>query len=193
MASEVDICNLALSHLGDEATVASISPPEGSAQSAHCARFYPMARDTVLESHDWSFATKRITLAETGTAPGNWLYSYSLPADCLRPIAVLAPGASNDNSEDYIREGDYIYCNTATATLRYVAFITDTTKFTPALVNAISFLLALYLNGPITKGEKVLEQKCQGMFGAWLAMAKNADSNAQQVTSDYKASWMVNR
>lgn len=27
MASEIDICNLALAHLGDTATIASLSPP----------------------------------------------------------------------------------------------------------------------------------------------------------------------
>ena len=45
MASVADICNMALGHLGDSATVASIDPPEGSAQAEHCARFYPMVRD----------------------------------------------------------------------------------------------------------------------------------------------------
>ena len=59
MASDVEICNLALSHLGDTATVASIDPPEGSAQAEHCARFYPIARDALLEKHDWSWATRR--------------------------------------------------------------------------------------------------------------------------------------
>ena len=48
MPSEVDICNLALGHLGDSATVATIDPPEGSAQAEHCARFYPIARDARL-------------------------------------------------------------------------------------------------------------------------------------------------
>lgn len=51
MASEVDICNLALARLGDNATVASIDPPEGSAQAEHCARFYAIARDSLLEMH----------------------------------------------------------------------------------------------------------------------------------------------
>ena len=59
MASEVDICNLALSHLGDTATIASLDPPEGSAQAEHCARFYPIARDSLLEMHAWGFATSR--------------------------------------------------------------------------------------------------------------------------------------
>ena len=36
MASDVQICNIALAHLGDTATVASINPPEGSAQAEHC-------------------------------------------------------------------------------------------------------------------------------------------------------------
>ena len=51
MASVVDICNQALSHLGDSATVASIDPPEGSAQAEHCARFYPAALAALLEMH----------------------------------------------------------------------------------------------------------------------------------------------
>jgi hypothetical protein len=63
VASEVDICNLALGHIGDSATVSSINPPEGSAQAEHCSRFYPIARDSLLEMHNWGFATKRTNLA----------------------------------------------------------------------------------------------------------------------------------
>ena len=63
MSSVIDICNLALSHLGDTATVASIDPPEGSAQAEHCSRFYPVARDAMLELFNWKFATRRATLA----------------------------------------------------------------------------------------------------------------------------------
>ena len=35
MSSVVDICNIALSRLGDRATVTSIDPPEGSAQALY--------------------------------------------------------------------------------------------------------------------------------------------------------------
>ena len=34
MASVVDLCNLSLARLGDEANVVSIEPPDGSAQAA---------------------------------------------------------------------------------------------------------------------------------------------------------------
>ncbi len=101
MASVVDICNLALAHLGDEATVSSIDPPEGSAQAEHCARFYPIARDTVLEAHDWNFASTRGVLALVGSAWPSWAYCYELPTGCVRAISVLPPGALNDYSVGY--------------------------------------------------------------------------------------------
>ena len=59
MSSVVDICNIALSRLGDRATVTSIDPPEGSAQADHCRRFYPIALKTILATYNWSFATTR--------------------------------------------------------------------------------------------------------------------------------------
>lgn len=97
MASDVDIVNLALSRLGDDATVTSLDPPEGSAQAEHCAQFYPIARDSLLELHNWNFATRRIVLAAV-TLPDNagFLYAYSAPSDCIQIIAILPPD-STDN------------------------------------------------------------------------------------------------
>lgn len=97
MSSEVDICNLALGYLGDTATVASISPPEQSAQAQHCARFYPIARDSLQEMHTWGFCTKRVTLAAFATSEASeWDYAYASPSDMLNAIAVLPPDANDD-------------------------------------------------------------------------------------------------
>ena len=98
MASAVDICNLALGHLGDEATVSSIDPPEGSAQAEHCARFYPIARDAALEAHNWNFATTRVSLPEVDMRWTTWAYCYILPTDCVKVISVLPPDALDDYS-----------------------------------------------------------------------------------------------
>lgn len=98
MASEVDICNLALAHLGDTATVSSLYPPEGSAQAEHCARFYPIARDSLLEMHMWNFATTRANLAMLTATMPEWTYVYAAPNDMLNAIAVLPPEASDDYS-----------------------------------------------------------------------------------------------
>jgi hypothetical protein len=98
MASVVDICNLALAHLGDNATIASIDPPEGSAQAEHCQRFYPIARDTLLEMHSWSFSTKRAYGAEVENTWSMWEYAYAMPNDASDIIAVIPPEARDDYS-----------------------------------------------------------------------------------------------
>ena len=96
MASEVEICNLALAHLGDDATVASISPPEGSPQAEHCQRFYPVARDMLLQSAQWSFASRRISLAQVTMPYTMWKYAYAAPSDMMVAVSVLPPQAEND-------------------------------------------------------------------------------------------------
>ena len=70
MASAVDICNEALSHLGDSATVSSIDPPEGSAQAEHCARFYDSTLQSLSELHNWKFALRRTSLAQVNNQIG---------------------------------------------------------------------------------------------------------------------------
>lgn len=101
MASVIDIVNLSLSFLGDTATVSSIDPPEGSAQAEHCARFYPLARDSLLEMHTWGFSTKRIQLAMLTSGWPEWTYCYAQPTDALNLLAVLPPEATDDYSQRF--------------------------------------------------------------------------------------------
>lgn len=101
MASVVDICNLALSNLGDSAIVVSIDPPDGSAQAEHCARFYPIARNTMLEMATWSFATKRVTLAQVTNPSTTWLYAYAMPSQVVNVLSVLPSDATDDYSQTF--------------------------------------------------------------------------------------------
>lgn len=102
MASEVDIANLALAYLGDTATLSSLNPPEGSAQADHCHRFYPVARDTLLQMHNWNFASKRIALSQVTNPWTNWKYAYGYPSDCLDAVAILPPDAEDDYSTRFV-------------------------------------------------------------------------------------------
>lgn len=98
MVSEVDISNLALGYLGDSANVSSLNPPD-SVQAEHCQRFYPLARDALLNMHHWGFATKRVQpaqIAVPAAAAGMWLYAYISPSDCLTIQRVYDPSASDD-------------------------------------------------------------------------------------------------
>jgi hypothetical protein len=221
MASEVDICNLALGHLGDKATVSSIDPPEGSAQATHCARFYPIARDVTLESHEWGFATVRANLALlTDTPPPGWLYVYAAPNDCRNIIDLIDPNApcfnplpesglhwQDDvyNPEPIAYElesrGDgtgLIYTNLAGAQVRYVRSVTDTTRFSAQFIDAVAWLLAAYLAGPVVKGDTGAAMARQMMSGymSSLAAAKSNDANNRRrstAQSQRQASWIANR
>lgn len=107
--SEIDIGNLALSFLGDEATVTGIAPPEGSAQAEHVAQFYPYARDTLLEMHVWPFATRRGALTLRDETVNGWTYSYDRPSNCLKMFAVLPSNAPDDYSLGYMYGSDVRY------------------------------------------------------------------------------------
>lgn len=222
MASETDICNIALSHLGDVANVSSIDPPEGSAQAQHCARFYPIARDALLELHPWSFITKRITLPLLDDSLEQWQYVYQAPSDALTLLAILAPDADNDYSQDlpvpYTQVGivntgqgiytpqqfevetlqdgtQVIYTNQENAILRYTVKVTDTTKFPPLFTSALTHLLAAYLAGPVLKGEvgRVESKGQMGMFQGWLAKATVADAGQQNIRVKQSTPWMAGR
>lgn len=101
--SEVDIGNLALSFLGDEATVTGLTPPDGSEQAEHLARFYPFARDMVLEA--FPFFTRRGALALRTDSYNGWQYAYDRPSNCLKFLAVLPPQAADEYSLGYMQLG----------------------------------------------------------------------------------------
>lgn len=152
MANAVDICNLALSHLGSDAVVTSISPPDGSVEAGRCAQFYPLARKVMLSSTNWSFATKRVALAEVANPSNVWLFAYAQPADCLKPINIFKLGAEEEDTADYEIEDGIILTNESGAVLKYIRDVTDTTKYISPFVSALSWMLASYLAGPTIKG-----------------------------------------
>lgn len=213
MASDVDICNLALSHLGDEATVSAIAPSDGSQQADYCAQFYPIARDQLLGMHAWSFATKRIALAllNTDEIPDTWQYAYAAPSGALQVISVLQPGSTDSftvfdqsnplfgqptqpgdlDAQPFVQEvlqdgSKVIFTNVSEATARYVGSVTDTAKFTPLFVTALARLLAAYLAGPIVKGETGMKvaQAQYGIFAKVEApLAMAMDHRGQRVNA----------
>lgn len=68
MTTQIDICNLALGKLGDEAVVSSVTPPYQSMQAQYCALFYPQALQVLLTKHDWAFATVTAALTQAATS-----------------------------------------------------------------------------------------------------------------------------
>ena len=201
MSSVVDLCNLALSRLGDSATVASIDPPEGSAQADHCSRFYPIARDSLLEMHDWKFATRRAPLSELTVDSFNWAHAYAEPNGALRIISVLdATQSAEDESQPYAAESGedgaaLIYTNLQNATARYVARVTDTTKFSPLFADALAWLLASHIAGPLIKGTagQAAAKACYTNFNLVFSYAKVSDANQRKSDPTHTPGWIADR
>lgn len=202
MPSIVQICNMALSHIGSEARVASLSPPDGSAEAGYCAAFYDQARTEMIEAGQWNFALKRATLAEVTNASTTWAYAYALPSDCLRALRILRPGVGltvftedqveyspNDgDTAEFTIEGDVAYTNEPEAVLLYLRDVTDPNSFTPGFTGALSYMLAAYLAGPIIKGSEGLRvadgmrERATAMGGAAAAANANAAGGTNEFT-----------
>lgn len=174
MASEVDICNMALAHYGGIGQVASIDPPDGSVEAGRCARFYPIARRELLDAGSWTWAKKRTLLAQVTNPSTVWTYAYQLPSDCMNARRVLqqqfvqADPAfwpytqaitydqlvffEDRGSADFQIEGTTLLTHEPQAVLLYTIDVIDTGRYSPAFVTALSYLLASYLVGPTIKG-----------------------------------------
>lgn len=169
MASVVEICNLALSHLGKSGVVTAINPPDGTREADYCKQFYPVARDELLERHDWRFATRRTTLEELAENPQEalWGYAYGRPNLAIRILAVLLPESTDDTeTQKFVEETNedgsgILYTHVEDAQVRYIWKQEDTAKYTPLFTIALSWKLAQYLAGPLTKDPKIIQACAQ--------------------------------
>ncbi len=198
MASDVDICNLALLRLGTRSSIASLS--EGSTEANACAMAYPIIRDDVLCQHPWGFATRRNALAELGKAPLPWWHRYAYPTDCLKARTILrAPGdrmlvrfevsGDQDESGNPMR---VILTNRGGAVLIYTAAITTAALFDAPFIEALAWMMAAELAIALT-GDKGIAQACAQTGAAALANAKARDANESPEIHEHLPDWVAAR
>lgn len=139
MSSEVDICNRALSKIGENTIIALT---EDSKAARLCNLFYNDTRDMLLRKHPWNFAIKRVELAKLTTSPVFGFDSeFQLPSDCLR---VMFTNLQGDN-RDFRIEGRKLLTDASSVKIEYIARIEDTTQFDSIFIDALSNQLAAEL------------------------------------------------
>jgi hypothetical protein len=198
---------MALSHIGSEARVSSISPPDGSVEAGHCADFYDQARTELLEPGNWNFALKRVLLAQTTNLSTAWAYAYVKPSDCQRALRVLRPNVTvtvftqdivsahtdDHDSAAFDIEGEVLYSNEPDAVLIYTRDVVDTNRFPASFTSALSYLLSAYLAGPIIKGNEgvrvsdAMRQRAMALADVSATSAANASSAENSLTSSIVA------
>ena len=173
MPSAVDVCNLGLAHLGSDAQVASIDPPDGSAEAGHCARFWPLVRTETMDAGAWSFARARVLLTPVANVSKSWVFAYAVPSDMLNALRILKTLVLLDygffptygfvsrdeiavfnerGSANFDIEGSTIFTNEPNAVLLYARDVIDLSRYSPTCIAAMGYFMASYLSGPLING-----------------------------------------
>lgn len=187
MATKADICNLALSTLGDSATVTAIDSPDGSPQAGHCARFYPIALRQLMEEADRSFLTRRQRLAALSSLDEetySWKFGFSVPSNCVRIIKLEAVHFRERRTIDYELEMDpsnasrLILCNEESPVLSFVALNDNPSIYPTYFINALVPLLASMLVGPLKQADasSTESRNLLALYQQALSLAKTADA-----------------
>lgn len=191
MSSVVEICNLALGHLGKD-DISSID--EATTEARACKKFYQITLDTTLQVYPWSFAKTTVALAEIANTKSNkWLHAYTRPSDCLKLLMV-----TDESMADYMPSGDgiiqgahkhevegqVIFCDLKVAYLVYTKKVTDPGLFPPTFVDAIAAALAARCAMPITRDIKTRNDAII-MSRSALGTAMEADANETRETHDH--------
>jgi len=167
MASEVDICNLALQRLGAK-SISSLT--EDSTRARECNRVYTHARDTEMRSHPWNFARARASLAASTTVPAfGPAFQYPLPADFLR----LLP--SRDQGTLQIEGGNILTSDTAPLEIIYIRRVTDPNAFDQGFVDLLAARIARDIAEKVTQANNKIQ--------AAQAAYKEAKADARKVNA----------
>lgn len=144
-ATSVSICSNALLLLGDQPISAL---DEDTDRALLASNLYESTRDSVLRSHPWNCAVKRVVLAPDTEAPVSAYYDaqFTLPADWLRTLQVGEDGYE----VDYKVESGKILSSGTSLALRYVWRNETESTWDAMLVTAMELAMAEKMAYPIT-------------------------------------------
>lgn len=156
MYSKVDICNLALSQLGDKSTVENIDSPTKQTEKV-LAKWYDISRRAALKTMMPNFAITRDLWALSAETPAfGYKYAYMYRSDCLK---ILGIGEADNPSTDYSIENGYVLTNILYEDglpVRYVKDEQAITKFNDSFILLFSLLLARNIAPEITESMTII-------------------------------------
>lgn len=182
MASETDICNLALIRIGQGSRIAALD--EESEPASLCQFLLPLMREDTLRSAPWPFACRRVELALVEEDPStDWSFSYRLPSGCMRAIRILPNDGRNSRTRiPFEVEGDdtagLVYTDEVDPVLHYVAAIDDPTLYPADFVDALAWRLAMELAEPLARDAGRRENAER----QWKRSLERAEANAANET-----------
>lgn len=201
MASDVEIANRAITKLG-AARINSFD--DNTTESRAIKSMYDIARRALLRRALWNFAKKRTTLAAVAIPAANadWTFAnqFTLPPDFLRLIQVndysepigFNMGRTEDDAP-YQIEGNRIFSNyPAPLKIRYIADITDPTKFDSVFIEAFASQLAFECCETITQSNTKKAAIAQETK-MWIVEAMRTNQVENPAEGIHDDTWLLSR
>lgn len=172
ITSKVQICNMALSHLGNYGTVENIDTPTTEKEITF-SLWYDVSRQAFLKLTMPNFSLKRRRVAQV-IEPAVFGFSkvYEYPNDCLKLLGI---GEIEEKENNYVVEGNRIYTDEDYPDglpIRFIGDISDVTKMSPEFKIGLSWFLAGHTAMDITQDlnkatmiEKILPEKMSTLSG----------------------------
>lgn len=177
ISSKVDLCNMALSHLGNYGSVTNIDTPS-NAKEITFALWYDITRQTLLKMTMPNFALSRRVVSQVSVAPVfGYGYAYEYPSDCLK---VLGIGNVAEKLNDYSIEANQIITDQdyeEGLELRFIKDITDVNQMSPEFKMLLPWVLAANVCMDITQ-DAAKKQMIEGLLPS--KMSAMSGLNAQE-------------
>lgn len=152
MASQVEICNLAMTVLGADRITALTDNTENARR---LTAIYDSCLEDVLRAHPWNFTITRLKLSLLGSTPAfGYSYEFQLPSDCLRVVEV---SDGNNVLTDFKIEGRKLLLDYTDVYIKYIANVTDPNQYTSQFIFVLSSRLAAELAYAITNNKSTAE------------------------------------
>lgn len=144
--SKVDLCNMALGHLGNYGTVDNIDTPTNDKETTF-ALWYDISRQTFLKMVMPNFALKRRVVSSKvedppfGTDLG-YQHAWEYPNDCLKLLGI---GQVQDKKNNYAVEGRLIWTEDdyeSGLPIRFISDYKDVATMSPEFKMGFSVFLA---------------------------------------------------
>lgn len=196
MASEVEICNQALTKVGATRITSLL---DDTPQAKTLNAIYSVKRDAELAAKPWTFAIKRASLPASATPPAfGWSYSYPLPSDFLALVQVGDDWSmyESDGGALFEIESDQATGRMALLTdqaaplnVRYVYRVTNAGLFHPLFVEALACRLAAEVCEPLTQS-LAKRQQAWDEYKAAIREARRQNAIEQPPRRPPDASWV---
>ena len=183
MTERVDVCNKALSMLGEKA-ITSIDEDSNNAQQLKI--HYQTARDGTLEAHQWSFAIHRFIPPSLVITPVyGYQFAFQPPPEIIRVLTAyntdnIGAGIWNQIPEssrpqvDWVMENNLILCNDPIIYCRGIRRIEEEGRFSPLFVEAFAAKLAALVAINLTASAEI-QANMLNFFTAFVEQAKSRD------------------